>query len=262
MFKSDDICTQVMQSKEPLLEIKNLHAGIDGNVILNGIDIEIGPGEIHAIMGRNGSGKTTTANIVMGHPDFDVEDGEIKLMGNDLLDLEPWERAKEGVFLSFQYPQAVPGLQVGNFLKKSVASIKGDEAAKGKNFRELLKKSMKELNMPSSFLSRYVNDGFSGGEKKRFEILQMMLLQPKLAILDETDSGLDVDAMKLVASGVNELKSSSRSFVIITHYQRLLNHIIPDFVHIMSDGKIIKSGGKELALEIEKNGYSKLNLTS
>jgi Fe-S cluster assembly ATP-binding protein len=256
MFKRDDIGTSNMQSEVPLLEIKNLHAGIDGNEILNGINIEIGAGEIHAIMGRNGSGKTTTANIVMGHPDFDVEEGEIKLRGNNLLDLEPWERAKEGVFLSFQYPQAVPGLQVGNFLKKSVASIKGEEAAKGKNFRELLKKSMKELNMPSSFLSRYVNDGFSGGEKKRFEILQMMLLQPKLAILDETDSGLDIDGIRTVATGINSsIRGTESGALIITHYSRILDYVKPDKIHVLIDGKIVATGDSTLATDLEENGY-------
>jgi len=245
-----------MDSGIPLLKIKNLHAGIDGNQILNGIDIEIGPGEIHAIMGRNGSGKTTTANIVMGHPDFDVESGEIKLNGKDLLELEPWERAKKGVFLSFQYPQAVPGLQVGNFLKKSVASINGEEAAKGKNFRELLKKSMKELNMPSSFLSRYVNDGFSGGEKKRFEILQMMLLKPQLAILDETDSGLDIDGIRTVATGINSsIRGTNSGALIITHYSRILDYIKPDKIHVLIDGKIVATGDATLATDLEENGY-------
>ena len=255
-FKRDDRRTSIMDSGVPLLKIKNLHAGIDGNQILNGIDIEIGPGEIHAIMGRNGSGKTTTANIVMGHPDFDVESGEIKLNGKDLLELEPWERAKKGVFLSFQYPQAVPGLQVGNFLKKSVASINGEEAAKGKNFRELLKKSMKELNMPSSFLSRYVNDGFSGGEKKRFEILQMMLLKPQLAILDETDSGLDIDGIRTVATGINSsIRGTNSGALIITHYSRILDYIKPDKIHVLIDGKIVATGDATLATDLEENGY-------
>ncbi len=255
-FKRDDRRTSIMDSGVPLLKIKNLHAGIDGNQILNGIDIEIGPGEIHAIMGRNGSGKTTTANIVMGHPDFDVESGEIKLNGKDLLELEPWERAKKGVFLSFQYPQAVPGLQVGNFLKKSVASINGEEAAKGKNFRELLKNSMKELNMPSSFLSRYVNDGFSGGEKKRFEILQMMLLKPQLAILDETDSGLDIDGIRTVATGINSsIRGTNSGALIITHYSRILDYIKPDKIHVLIDGKIVATGDATLATDLEENGY-------
>ena len=175
----------------PLLEIKDLHAGIDGNEILKGINLKIGPGEIHAIMGRNGSGKTTTANVIMGHPDFEVAEGDVILEGESLLEMEPWERARKGVFLSFQYPQAVPGLQVGNFLRKSVASIRGEEA-KGAAFREKLTMAMESLDIPRTFMSRYVNDGFSGGEKKRFEILQMMLLRPRLAVLDETDSGLEI----------------------------------------------------------------------
>ncbi len=245
-----------MESKAPLLEIVNLHAGIENNKILNGINIEIGPGEIHAIMGRNGSGKTTTANIIMGHPDFDIEEGTINLNGINLLELEPWERAKNGVFLSFQYPQAVPGLQVGNFLKKSVASIRGADAAKGVNFRGLLKDSMKELNMPSSFLSRYVNDGFSGGEKKRFEILQMMLLQPKLAILDETDSGLDIDGIKTVATGINSaIRGTDSGALIITHYSRILDHVKPDKIHVLIDGKIVATGDASLANDLEENGY-------
>ena len=185
-----------MASDKPVLEISNLHAGIDDTPILRGINLEIPAGEIHAIMGRNGSGKTTTANIIMGHPDFDVTDGSVELDGEDLLEMEPWERAREGVFLSFQYPQAVPGLQVGNFLRKSVAAIRGEDAAKGAEFRKTLKDAMTELDIDRSFLGRYVNDGFSGGEKKRFEILQLMLLQPKLAILDETDSGLDIDGIE------------------------------------------------------------------
>ena len=175
------------------MEIVDLHVGIDGTSILKGIDLRILPGEVHAIMGRNGSGKTTAANVIMGHPDYDVEQGDVLLDGESLLDEDPWERARKGVFLSFQYPQAVPGLQVGNFLRKSVASIRGEESAKGAEFRNELNEAMDQLNIPRSFLSRYVNDGFSGGEKKRFEILQMMLLKPKLAILDETDSGLDIE---------------------------------------------------------------------
>ncbi|MGY8703002.1 MAG: Fe-S cluster assembly ATPase SufC [Candidatus Poseidoniales archaeon] len=245
-----------MESEEPLLKIVNLHAGIEDTKILKGINIEIGAGEIHAIMGRNGSGKTTTANIIMGHPDFDIEKGAVSLNGVDLLELETWERAKMGVFLSFQYPQAVPGLQVGNFLKKSVASIRGEDAAKGANFRGILKSSMKELNMPSSFLSRYVNDGFSGGEKKRFEILQMMLLQPKLAILDETDSGLDIDGIKTVATGINSaIRGTSSGALIITHYSRILDHVKPDKIHVLIDGKIVATGDASLATDLEEHGY-------
>jgi Fe-S cluster assembly ATP-binding protein len=233
-----------------------LHAGIDDTAILRGINLEIPPGEIHAIMGRNGSGKTTTANIIMGHPDFDITDGTVQLDGEDLLDMEPWERAREGVFLSFQYPQAVPGLQVGNFLRKSVAAIRGEDAAKGAEFRKTLKDAMTELDIDRSFLGRYVNDGFSGGEKKRFEILQLMLLQPKLAILDETDSGLDIDGIRTVSKGINAaVRGTDSGALIITHYSRILEHVQPDKVHVLIKGKIVKSGGPELALELEERGY-------
>jgi Fe-S cluster assembly ATP-binding protein len=207
-------------------------------------------------MGRNGSGKTTTANIIMGHPDFDITDGTVQLDGEDLLDMEPWERAREGVFLSFQYPQAVPGLQVGNFLRKSVAAIRGEDAAKGAEFRKTLKDAMTELDIDRSFLGRYVNDGFSGGEKKRFEILQLMLLQPKLAILDETDSGLDIDGIRTVSKGINAaVRGTDSGALIITHYSRILEHVQPDKVHVLIKGKIVKTGGPELALELEERGY-------
>jgi len=245
-----------MAPDKPVLEISNLHAGIDDTAILRGINLEIPPGEIHAIMGRNGSGKTTTANIIMGHPDFDITDGTVQLDGEDLLDMEPWERAREGVFLSFQYPQAVPGLQVGNFLRKSVAAIRGEDAAKGAEFRKTLKDAMTELDIDKSFLGRYVNDGFSGGEKKRFEILQLMLLQPKLAILDETDSGLDIDGIRTVSKGINAaVRGTDSGALIITHYSRILEHVQPDKVHVLIKGKIVKSGGPELALELEERGY-------
>jgi Fe-S cluster assembly ATP-binding protein len=245
-----------MAPDTPVLEISNLHAGIDDTAILRGINLEIPPGEIHAIMGRNGSGKTTTANIIMGHPDFDITDGTVQLDGEDLLDMEPWERAREGVFLSFQYPQAVPGLQVGNFLRKSVAAIRGEDAAKGAEFRKTLKDAMTELDIDRSFLGRYVNDGFSGGEKKRFEILQLMLLQPKLAILDETDSGLDIDGIRTVSKGINAaVRGTDSGALIITHYSRILEHVQPDKVHVLIKGKIVKTGGPELALELEERGY-------
>ncbi len=243
-----------------LLEIRNLHAGIDDIQILKGIDLSIAPGEIHAIMGRNGSGKTTAANIIMGHPDFEVEDGQVMLSGEDLLELEPWERAREGVFLSFQYPQAVPGLQVGNFLRKSVASIRGEGAAKGAGFRSELNDAMDTLDIPRSFLSRYVNDGFSGGEKKRFEILQMILLKPKLVILDETDSGLDIDGIKTVAAGVNAaVRGTDSAALIITHYSRILEHVQPDKVHVLIGGQIVATGGPELATQLEEKGYEWLD---
>ena len=242
------------------MEIRNLHAGIDDTQILKGIDLSIAPGEIHAIMGRNGSGKTTAANIIMGHPDFEVDDGQVMLSGEDLLELEPWERAREGVFLSFQYPQAVPGLQVGNFLRKSVASIRGEEAAKGAGFRSELNDAMDTLDIPRSFLSRYVNDGFSGGEKKRFEILQMLLLKPKLVILDETDSGLDIDGIKTVAAGVNAaVRGTDSAALIITHYSRILEHVQPDRVHVLIGGQIVATGGHELAMKLEERGYEWLD---
>jgi Fe-S cluster assembly ATP-binding protein len=192
----------------------------------------------------------------MGHPDFDITDGTVQLDGEDLLDMEPWERAREGVFLSFQYPQAVPGLQVGNFLRKSVAAIRGEDAAKGAEFRKTLKDAMTKLDIDRSFLGRYVNDGFSGGEKKRFEILQLMLLQPKLAILDETDSGLDIDGIRTVSKGINAaVRGTDSGALIITHYSRILEHVQPDKVHVLIKGKIVKSGGPELALELEERGY-------
>ena len=245
---------------EALLEIRNLHAGIDDIQILKGINLSIAPGEIHAIMGRNGSGKTTAANIIMGHPDFKVEAGQVLLSGEDLLELEPWERAREGVFLSFQYPQAVPGLQVGNFLRKSVASVRGKKAAKGAAFRGELNEAMDTLDIPRSFLSRYVNDGFSGGEKKRFEILQLLLLKPKLAILDETDSGLDIDGIKTVAAGINAaVRGTDSGALIITHYSRILEHVQPDKIHVLIGGQIVATGGPELATQLEERGYEWLD---
>ena len=245
-----------MASSTPVLDINDLHAGIDDTPILRGINLTIPSGEIHAIMGRNGSGKTTTANIIMGHPDFEISKGTVELDGNDVLEMEPWERARAGVFLSFQYPQAVPGLQVGNFLRKSVAAIRGEDAAKGPEFRSKLKQAMNELDIDRSFLARYVNDGFSGGEKKRFEILQLMLLEPKLSILDETDSGLDIDGIRTVAKGINAaVRNSDSGALIITHYSRILEHIQPDKVHVLIKDRIVKSGGPELALELEDRGY-------
>ena len=245
-----------MTEKTPLLEINDLHAGIGRNEILKGINLKIGQGEIHAIMGRNGSGKTTTANVIMGHPEFEVSKGEVLLEGKNLLEMETWERARKGVFLSFQYPQSVPGLQVGNFLRKSVASTRGEDEAKGPNFREKLRESMKALDIPRSFMARYVNDGFSGGEKKRFEILQMMLLRPRLAVLDETDSGLDIDGIRAVSEGVNgAIRGTESGALIITHYSRILEHVQPDMVHVLLDGRIVSTGGPELATELEEKGY-------
>ncbi len=240
----------------PLLKINGLEASIGDTQILKGINLEILPGEVHAVMGRNGSGKSTTAHVLMGHPDYEVTNGTVHLDGDDLLDMEAYERARAGVFLSFQYPHSVPGLQVGNFLRRSVAAIRGEEAAKGTEFRSLLKSGMEQLGLDRSFLSRYVNDGFSGGEKKRFEILQMMLIKPRLAILDETDSGLDIDGIRTVAQGVDAaIRGTNSGALIITHYNRILEHVKPDRVHILIDGKIVMSGGPELANKLEENGY-------
>ena len=236
-----------------VLDIKNLHVSVDGNEIIKGISMTIKTGEIHAIMGRNGAGKSTLANILMGHPAYEITAGEIEFLGKPLEDLEVFERARSGMFLSFQYPASIPGVQVGNFLKKSVNNIRG-ENVKAREFRKELNSAMEKLAMDKSFLSRYVNDGFSGGEKKRLEMLQMMLLNPSLALLDETDSGLDIDALRLVASGVNEIAKDT-GILVITHYQRLLDLVKPDFVHAMIDGKFVKSGGPELAHQLEKQGY-------
>lgn len=246
-------------SGETILRISNLHVSIQDTVILRGIDLEIKAGEVHALMGRNGSGKSTLANVLMGHPTYEITDGTIEFLGEDLTEMEPWERARAGVFLSFQYPQAVPGLQVGNFLRKSVQAIRGDDAPGARPFRHELNSVMTELDVDKQFLGRYVNDGFSGGEKKRFEILQLLLNRPRLAILDETDSGLDIDALQTVANGINSATSSESGCLIITHYQRILDHVKPSHVHIMIDGKIVKSGGAGLALEVEAKGYEWLS---
>ena len=246
----------MISDDRPILEVRGLKVGIDGTPILKGIDLVIPKGEIHAIMGRNGSGKTTAANVIMGHPAYEIEGGEMFLDGESLDDMEPWERSREGVFLSFQYPQSIPGLQVGNFLRKSVSSVRGEEAARGSEFRGKLTVAMEELDIPKSFLSRYVNDGFSGGEKKRFEILQLMLLQPRLAVLDETDSGLDIDGIRTVSKGINSVvRGTENGALIITHYTRILEHVNPDRVHVMIGGKIVASGGPNLANLLEDNGY-------
>ena len=238
----------------PVLEINDLHVETADSLILSGINLKINKGEIHALMGRNGSGKSTLALTLMGHPSYEITKGEVLFNGTNLDEMEPFERARLGLFLSFQYPQSIPGLQVGNFLRKSVSAIRGEAAPSAKEFRQEIRARMDELKIDSSFLSRYVNDGFSGGEKKRFEILQMALLKPSLAVLDETDSGLDIDALKTVAEGVNTIVQNS-ACLIITHYQRMLNYIEPDFVHVMINGKIVKSGGADLALELEDKGY-------
>ena len=244
-----------------MLEIKNLQSSINEKNVLKGLNLNVNPGEIHAIMGPNGSGKSTLASVISGNEDHEVINGDIRFMGESILDYSPEDRARAGIFLSFQYPVEIPGVSVSNFIKTSVNEIRKSRGLPQIKANELLK-AMREkldlLSMSTDFLSRSLNDGFSGGEKKRNEIFQMSMLNPTLAILDETDSGLDIDALKIVANGVNRLKSSSNSFIIITHYQRLLNYIKPDFVHVLSDGKIVKTGGAELALLLEENGYDNI----
>ncbi len=241
-----------------MLEIKNLQAGIEDKPILKGIDLSVNAGEVHAIMGPNGSGKSTLASVLAGRDGYDVTGGEALLQGDDLLDLAPEERAREGVFLAFQYPVEIPGVNSAYFLRSAVNEIRkhrGEEELDAMNFLKAVKAKMKELGLSEDFLKRPVNAGFSGGEKKRNEILQMTMLNPKLAVLDETDSGLDIDALRIVADGVNRLKGQDNAQVVITHYQRLLDYIVPDFVHVLYDGRIIKSGDKTLAHELEEKGY-------
>ena len=243
---------------QPLLEIKNLHAGVENKQILKGIDLVINPGEVHAIMGPNGSGKSTLAAILAGRDGYDVTQGQALYLGKDLLELDPEERAREGVFLAFQYPVEIPGVNSTYFLKAALNEIrkhKGQSELDAMEFLALVKEKMKLLELNEDLLKRPVNEGFSGGEKKRNEIFQMAVLEPKLAILDETDSGLDIDALKTVAAGVNKLKRPDAAQLIITHYQRLLDYIIPDFVHVLFNGRIVRTGGKELALELEEKGY-------
>jgi Fe-S cluster assembly ATP-binding protein len=245
-------------SKQPILEINNLHAGVENKQILKGFSLTINAGEVHALMGLNGSGKSTLAAILAGRDGYEVTEGTVNYLGKDLLELDPEERAREGVFLAFQYPVEIPGVNSTYFLKAALNEIrksKGQPELDAIEFLELVKDKIKLLELKDDLLKRSVNEGFSGGEKKRNEIFQMAVLEPKLAILDETDSGLDIDALKIVASGVNKLKRADSAQLVITHYQRLLNYIVPDFVHVMADGKIVKSGGKELALELEANGY-------
>jgi Fe-S cluster assembly ATP-binding protein len=245
-------------SKQPILEIKNLHAGVENKQILKGFSLTINAGEVHALMGLNGSGKSTLAAILAGRDGYEVTAGTVNYLGQDLLELDPEERAREGVFLAFQYPVEIPGVNSTYFLKAALNEIrksKGQPELDAIEFLDLVKDKIKLLELKDDLLKRSVNEGFSGGEKKRNEIFQMAVLEPKLAILDETDSGLDIDALKIVASGVNKLKRADSAQLVITHYQRLLNYIVPDFVHVMADGKIVKSGGKELALELEANGY-------
>jgi Fe-S cluster assembly ATP-binding protein len=241
-----------------LLEVRDLTANVAGVPILKGIDLTVSPGQIHAIMGPNGSGKSTFAKVLSGHPAYEVTGGSVRFEGNDLLSLEAEERARAGVFLGFQYPVEIPGVSNSAFLRLSYNTVQG---ARGKDeldpleFDDFIREKLKLLDMDPAFLDRSVNEGFSGGEKKRNEILQLAVLDPKLAILDETDSGLDIDALRVVAGGVNSLRRADNGFILVTHYQRLLNYIVPDFVHVMESGRIIKTGGKELALELESRGY-------
>jgi Fe-S cluster assembly ATP-binding protein len=245
-----------MAEGTPLLLIENLHARIADKEILHGVNLEIQKGEVHAIMGPNGSGKSTLSNVLMGHPSYSVTQGNITMNGEDLLDMGPDERARKGMFLAFQSPLAIPGVSVVNFLRTALKSVKGEDVPI-REFRRELKEQMASLQMNDQFISRYVNDGFSGGEKKRFEILQMAMLKPQLIVMDEIDSGLDIDAVRIVSEGVNKLIGPERGVLAITHYQRLLNYITPDHVHVLVSGRIVASGGKELALELEAEGYDR-----
>ncbi|MEM9246921.1 MAG: Fe-S cluster assembly ATPase SufC [Cyanobacteria bacterium P01_F01_bin.153] len=248
----------IVENASTILSVKNLQAGIDGKEILKKFGIEIKAGEIHAIMGRNGSGKSTLSKVLAGHPTYEVTGGEVDFQGKDLLELEPEERSREGIFLAFQYPVEIPGVSNLDFLRESTNARRvhqGLEELDPFDFDDLVREKLDVVQMDPAFLERSVNQGFSGGEKKRNEILQMALLEPTLAILDETDSGLDIDALRIVAGGVNQLSNEKNAMLVITHYQRLLDYIVPDFVHVMRDGRIIKTGGKELALELEEKGY-------
>ncbi|MCZ8089337.1 MAG: Fe-S cluster assembly ATPase SufC [Flavobacterium sp.] len=241
-----------------MLKISNLHASVEDKEILKGINLEINAGEVHAIMGPNGAGKSTLSSIIAGNENYEVSEGEILLEGEDISELAPEERAHKGVFLSFQYPVEIPGVSVTNFIKTAInekRKANGEEEMPANEMLKLIREKSELLEMDRKFLSRSLNEGFSGGEKKRNEIFQMAMLEPKLAILDETDSGLDIDALRIVANGVNKLKNENNAVLVITHYQRLLDYIIPDFVHVLMDGKIVKSGGKELAYELEEKGY-------
>jgi Fe-S cluster assembly ATP-binding protein len=246
----------------PLLQVVNLHAEIaeEGTEILRGVDLEIGEGEIHAIMGPNGSGKSTLSKVISGHPSYEVTDGDILFRGESILDMEPDERAQSGIFLAFQYPVEIPGVSIANFMRTALNAKRGEEIDIF-DFQDLLVEKMQLLEMDPTFAERSVNEGFSGGEKKRNEILQLALLEPTLAVMDETDSGLDIDALKVVSAGINKIKSQHQTdmaVLLITHYQRMLNYVKPDFVHVMVDGRIIRSGGPELALELEEKGYEQV----
>lgn len=243
-----------MTNQSTLLDIRDLHVSVEGKEILKGLTLSVNTGQVHAIMGPNGSGKSTLSFCLMGHPKYAITGGSILYKGENILELSPDERAKKGIFLAFQYPTAIPGVTIANFLRAALRGVRGGDVPV-KEFRDTAKKHLKALGIPDSFMNRYVNDGFSGGEKKRLEILQMAVLNPALAVLDETDSGLDIDALKTVAGGINALRSPQRGILLITHYQRLLNYIKPDFVHVLVDGRVVRSGGPELALELEAQGY-------
>jgi Fe-S cluster assembly ATP-binding protein len=241
-----------------MLKVRNLHARVAGREILRGVDLSMNHGEVHAIMGPNGSGKSTLARVLSGHPEYEVTDGEVLFDGEDLLEMDPEERARAGVFMAFQYPVEIPGVNNAYFLKAALNTMRkhrGEEELDAMEFMSLVRDRMKQLDMDETFLNRPVNEGFSGGEKKRNEIFQMAVLEPRFAVLDETDSGLDIDALKIVANGVNALRGPERAMLVITHYQRLLNYIVPDFVHVLSEGRIARSGGKDLALKLEEEGY-------
>lgn len=245
-----------------MLEIKNLHASVEGKAILEGVNLTLKPGEVHCIMGPNGSGKSTLSQVLAGREAFEVGEGQVLFNGKDLLEMEPHERACEGLFLAFQYPVEIPGVSGLQFLRASVNAVRayrGQEELDAFDLMSLFKSKAKEVNIPFDALKRSVNEGFSGGEKKRNEMLQMAVLEPKLVILDEVDSGLDIDALKVVADAVNAMRTPDRAFLVITHYQRLLNYIVPDYVHVLNQGQIVKSGGKELALELEAHGYGWVN---
>ena len=241
---------------QPLLVVDNLHVSVEGKEILKGLTLTVNAGEVHALMGPNGSGKSTLSFCLMGHPKYEVTAGTIRYKGIDLLPLSPDERAKQGIFLAFQYPTAIPGVTIANFLRAALRGVRGADVPV-KEFRQTVKTQLKSLGIPDAFMNRYVNDGFSGGEKKRIEILQMAVLSPALAVLDETDSGLDIDALKTVANGINALRGPERGILLITHYQRLLNYIKPDAVHVLVDGRVVQSGGAELALQLESAGYER-----
>jgi Fe-S cluster assembly ATP-binding protein len=244
---------------EPLLEIKDLHVSVDGNEILHGVDLSVNAGEVHAIMGTNGSGKSTLTKVIAGHPDYEVTKGDVLYNGRSILEDEPEERAQKGIFLAFQYPVEIPGVSNMYFLRSALNAqrkARGEVELSGAAFIELVKEKAKLVDIDQGLLNRSVNEGFSGGEKKRNEIFQLAVLSPTMAILDETDSGLDIDALKTVADGVNSMRAADRAFLLVTHYQRLLNHIEPDHVHVLLDGRIVKSGGKDLALQLEEKGYA------